>query len=1624
MEDGSPTLEIGFAIDTGGSFEELAQLQKVMDSAEAKIVSDAASIERATGNMLNLGGARANITAFGNAVSKEARAAAQELARVERVGEGLSRQLDRDTAAFGRTRAEIRSMKVEAAALAAEQNGLLELASRLRSQEDALQQTIARSAAARQAEADAAQRAAREHAALADRVRASQSAQEADAAAAERLRMSTDPLYAATSRLNAEIAESTRLYYAGVTPAAEYARQQDVLASRLRAVEQQHNAVNRGLGPVGASGKLAAHHMQNLAFQFQDLGIQMTAAAGSSAPLKMGLMALVQQGTQIQGVMSQAGIGIRGVATAFGDMSKSVLRSVATNPILLGIAATVATLAGAVRMLQNAANSSADMEEYARSLGLTAEEIRELDNVTVTWGDTAKAVFQVAGRAIWNEIGPAVTDAWNVMKEWAAWIFDGAKRAANFLIGGFVGAFNAISKTWHTFPAVMGDIFFTAVNASINAINALVRASIDGINFIGAQANRILPDALKIPELSAPQLAQVNNQYAGAFAQLGKTAQEEMSKAMGTDFVGNIGSAIADQAAQNARDRIRAQAEEKGFLDPEKGNDGTNDRAARLAREAEAVEAQIRNLYALAAAYKVSGSAALIAEARVKAESDAIKKRGDIEAMVDRQVRLSIAQRVVDGAKLTASLRDEAEALEAVNAMVAAGLVPAERASELVKDQIEDLPLLAALQAAQQRGLAEEAAKATQALADQRAERDRLRQAEEQALFLRETRTGSNRIAELQAELRLVGATSAERVRALATIKATQEAEEKFTDPARRAVYIAQQVEIAEKTEAVAAAQRELNDALSFTADKWALIASNVQNAAAGISDAFGRAGQAIGDVTSIYANFRAQEERARAIHAENMKNATSEAMRQREIAKFTLATSTAQVGLYGDMVSAAKGFFNEKSKGYRALMAAEKIFRAFELAMSIRSIVQDVAETTSAVANSALRATAAGTEGVAEQSKLPFPFNIAAMAATAGALVAFGVAMLSGGGGSKSPPATNTGTGTVLGDGSAQSESIKNSINALKEIDTVMLSYSRQMASSLRSIESQIGNFASLLVRNADSLNASGGIAQGFNPNAIGSILGAIPLIGGALKSLFGTKTTVIGSGLFGGPQSLGSILSGGFDASYYSDIQKKKKFFGFTTSTKYSTQYTGADAALENQFTMILRSFNQAILAAAGPLGASTSEIAQRLNGFVVNIGKIDLQGLTGAEIEEKLTAVFGAAADNMARAAFPFIDQFQKVGEGAFETLVRVASTLEAVGSSLELLGQNAVNMGMAAKLGLADQFDSVSALTDAVDAYFQSFYTKEEQAAARTAQMAKVFESLGLAMPGTLAGFRQLVEAQDLSTAAGQEVYATLLKLAPAFADLQAALDGAKSAADIASERADLQRQLLELRGDTAALRALQLAKLDESNRALQQEIWALQDAQEAARAADELRKAWQSVGDSIMDEVNRIRGLSGAAGGNSFAALSGRFNAATDAARAGDIEAAKTLPQLSQALLAAAANAATSRQELERIQAQTAASLEATYALLGSISGNPAATSNSALLLAAASSQAATPSANDNGPDSLAARFEALRDELAQLRADNNAASAAIASGVNKVGRHLDNVTSQSGGDAISTVEAA
>lgn len=391
--------------------------------------------------------------------------------------------------------------------------------------------------------------------------------------------------------------------------------------------------------------------------------------------------------------------------------------------------------------------------------------------------------------------------------------------------------------------------------------------------------------------------------------------------------------------------------------------------------------------------------------------------------------------------------------------------------------------------------------------------------------------------------------------------------------------------------------------------------------------------------------------------------------------------------------LSLAKSFFKEESKGYKIVSGMEKAYQASKIAFALwekKDVIKTMAIKLAGYAKDmamfiggvATKITAQmglnvvqAQGAVASAAQAPPPVGFASAAAMIALLAGIGIAVGGGGGSSGSFAAANTGTGTVFGDSEAQSASIANSIDLLSENSDLMLPLTSAMLRSLRNIESSIGGVTNLILRQATGQGFN--IAEGFNQNAIGGFLekagnsffagigdflGINKMLGGLLGGLFGSKTTVKGQGLFGGAQSLGDILSGGFDLQEYIDVQVKKKTFGVTTSTKNKTQFAEANKELEKQFTLIFGGFYDSILSATDILGANTDEVKTKLENAIINIGKIDLKGLNGEQIQEKLEAVFGAAADSLAQQGFAGLEDFQTVGEGYYETLIKVATGVE--------------------------------------------------------------------------------------------------------------------------------------------------------------------------------------------------------------------------------------------------------------------------------------------------------------------------------------------------------------------------
>jgi hypothetical protein len=224
----------------------------------------------------------------------------------------------------------------------------------------------------------------------------------------------------------------------------------------------------------------------------------------------------------------------------------------------------------------------------------------------------------------------------------------------------------------------------------------------------------------------------------------------------------------------------------------------------------------------------------------------------------------------------------------------------------------------------------------------------------------------------------------------------------------------------------------------------------------------------------------------------------------------------------------------------------------------------------------------------------------------------------------------------------------------------------------------------------------------------------------------------------------------------------------------------------------------------------------------------------------------------------------------------------------------------------------------------------------------------------------------------------------------------------------------------LRAQVAALNAAQQAAADYAS---QQQ----QAAAAAANAAEQVRSAWQSVTDSLIGEARRIRGLLGTPA-QSFAQAQAAFSIAAAQASAGDQTAAKALPELSRVLLTLAEAQATSLVQLQTLQGTTAGTLESiAKKYVGQFGVNIpqfAVGTNYVpqdMLAVVHKGEAIVPAAynpsnSGSGNDALVAEVQALRQEMAAMRATNEA----IAKATTNSDKTLTRVTR--GGDAMQTQE--
>lgn len=520
---------------------------------------------------------------------------------------------------------------------------------------------------------------------------------------------------------------------------------------------------------------------------------------------------------------------------------------------------------------------------------------------------------------------------------------------------------------------------------------------------------------------------------------------------------------------------------------------------------------------------------------------------------------------------------------------------------------------------------------------------------------------------------------------------------------------------------------------------------------------------------------------------------------------------------------------------------------------------------------------------------------------------------------------------------------------------------------------------------------SGTGLVNMGMAAGAIfGGPIGAA--IGGAaagvINRAFGTGAKQVGA------TGITGTLGGAAGAASLQGFQDWSKKGGWFSSGSSGTDLSTLSTDITDTFSAAVRTTQAATRDYAAALGLSTSAVT----GYSQAV-RISLQGLTDQQQQDAITKALSDFSDGLAKSLGTALDAVAQRGETASQTLARLGSSITTVNDTLSVLGQRMLATSVAggdAASKLLDAFGGAQAFQQSTAAYEQAFYSEAERAAATTKQLTAALAGLGLTLPNTLADYRKLVEAQDLTTAAGRTNYASLLALSGTFATLRQATD------------------------------ALAQAGID-----------AAAAAGDAAGSVGKLSDAMMSASTSVLDEIKRLRGAGADAGTLDAAALQAKFATTTAQARAGDAAALQALPEISKALEAAATATATSTADGARLRAWLTGSLADTLKSLGVTvpafaagglhagglaivgeRGPELAAMGPARIYTASQTQAMLTSASAGDNTALMDELRALRAEVASLRASHEAGSATLAYNTRKTAYYLERVID--GTDAVRT----
>ena len=334
-------------------------------------------------------------------------------------------------------------------------------------------------------------------------------------------------------------------------------------------------------------------------------------------------------------------------------------------------------------------------------------------------------------------------------------------------------------------------------------------------------------------------------------------------------------------------------------------------------------------------------------------------------------------------------------------------------------------------------------------------------------------------------------------------------------------------------------------------------------------------------------------------------------------------------------------------------------------------------------------------------------------------------------------------------------------------------------MATTIGTLASAVAGYAGSWVGTKVGESLFGKQAESAWGATVGSIAGTI--IGGPIGALIGGAIGGLVDGAFGGDGKKRAALGirtapglGGTELASGLEISAYTKRAG-SEGQQVASQMLAAFGAIDLGLTTLLDS-----------LGVEVDLKGQALVGKAHQAGKSGGDFFGSAEFNKLVESDITGAADAFVKAWVTKVNEltganldlepiFDLAAEGELlaDTLIRVQSQFHGVNDTLAALGLSLYDTsvaGMVAADGLVQAMGGLDSFAQATSAYYAEYIGEAEKMASANAQLLSVFDGLNVEAPRTKDAFHALVQGLDLTTEAGQSAFATLMAVAPLYAQL--------------------------------------------------------------------------------------------------------------------------------------------------------------------------------------------------------------------------------------------------------------